>query len=184
MLCFKFKGVRSKRHTISAPETRDFDTLRTLTASLIILLLPPSSWSFEPKFYDAGQDKKSLLEICALEKKADAMLTCDGMDNDSLNCIPKSLPLGYRNEHSLLKPRKDLMVVMLDKPLMMQGSEKLLKVVDRCMMLKEDLKYKRLVIMGAHSSGRFILYDSSEPSGKQLIRFDGFPPEREIRSHP
>lgn len=123
--------------------------------------------AFESRFYEFNSGASSDFEnIHRSVKLADKTLTCVGLDQIFLSDSDESADQPFkRNEIGALLAsgrRKELLVIWFLKPLMWAGPEKVKATICEFKKFVSMLGYKRVLILGSHSAGVFVLYDSSE----------------------
>jgi hypothetical protein len=69
-----------------------------------------------------------------------------------------------RDVYELLKAVrvKELLVVQLEKPVMWEGPSRVQSILRNYVNWVSNLGYRRVLILGSHSSGIFVMYDSEE----------------------
>jgi hypothetical protein len=125
--------------------------------------------AFEPRFYGMfpkNEDSK----IFETAHQADRTLRCDSVDSIDIGLGVGDrhgiTPLYFTREQirNFLKEEKhkDLLVIWFHKGIMWRGKDDVQKALAEMKDFVADLGYKRVLILGAHSSGVFVVYDSSE----------------------
>lgn len=136
-----------------------------------------SCQALEPRFYSALSDPST--EINAVFNNAataDRTISCNGLDEidvgigEERKAGPRFVTSRFqkyfrRSEvHHFLKSEKhkDLLVIWFEKPIMWQGADKVQSILLEFKNFVSDLGYKRVLILGCHAEGVFVVYDSSE----------------------
>jgi hypothetical protein len=139
-----------------------------------------SCHALEPRFYSALSDPRT--EISAVfntAATADRTLRCIGLDEIEVgkgkepkaadphfatSYFQKGFPRSKVHHFLKSEKHKDLLVIWFEKTIMWQGADKVRSILLEFKNFVSDLGYKRVLILGCHAEGVFVVYDSSEKS--------------------
>lgn len=151
---------------------------KVLVSWVVLMIQSPCCFALEPRFY--GSANKSADEasvVYKIEATADMKLNCVGLDEIDIGIGDERLTNGEKSSgamypkyftrkelhHFLQTERhKNLLVIRFEKPIMWEEPAKVKEILAAYKCFVSDLGYERVLILGGHSSGVYVLYDSGQ----------------------
>jgi hypothetical protein len=143
---------------------------RCLGLYCLLLLLAPAALAFECRFYSSvkPEDKVVMHQIWDLENTADRVIELNGIDKidigvGKMHGVARE-PTDFTRD--VLRPffkrekHRELLVAHFHKPIMWTGPEEVKKTLTEFNDYISEFKYKRVLILGSHAFGMFVVYDS------------------------
>jgi len=162
----------------------------SFAVSLLIAVLASTldCLAFEPRFYSAiSEPKDQIKAVFDTAATADRRIYCRDLDEIDVGIgeqhqtgkpyFAKVLDAKYfqRKEiHYFLESakQKELLLVWFEKSIMWQGVDKVQSILLEFKRFVSDLGYQRVLILGAHAEGVYVVYDSLEKPN-DVKRSDG-----------
>jgi hypothetical protein len=131
---------------------------------------------------DVGTEQISanpiLTQIFTTANHADRTIHCASIDAIDIGVGRMSgnamSPIYFKRDeiHEFLKreTHKDLLVVWFWKSIMWKGPTNVQEVLSRIKGFVSDLEYKRVLVLGAHALGLFVVYDSIETESESTTK--------------
>lgn len=144
---------------------------RLILMSLVISSTNPC-FAFESRFYSSVPMDPLLSQLDETIEKADQKIGCAGLDEIDVG-------IGEQDEHGIspiyfkrsqvtrfikAQKSKDLLVLEFYKSLLWLDKQEKGSVLNSFKAFTNSLGYKRVLIVGASATGRYVLYDSDEES--------------------
>lgn len=154
------------RRTAAANVPSKMERIRVRLALPIALIAmgwsAPPGWSIEPGFYEGEQNRTGIMQTW---KQADRTIQCKAVDQIDLGIL--SHPKGYSmyftpnqvKRFLQAEKHKDLLVVLLQQSIMAADEKNGQKALTKLEPFLDTLGYKRVLVLGAHAFGTFVVLD-------------------------
>jgi hypothetical protein len=119
--------------------------------------------AFEPRFYSTYWNDPLEPEVFKTARQADRVLWCNNVDSIEVN-YGETSPIYFTRDQVRYflkhKQHRELLVIWFGKPIMWTGKQNVQKVLGEYKRFVADFGYKRVLILGAHFAGVYVVYDS------------------------